>query len=505
MNAPDDSSFRGDLAWLVALASAVFAMHCFTNHNYGFHRDELATLDDSRHLAWGYVAYPPVTPAIGRVALELFGTSLVGFRFFAALAASLTLILTGLMARELGGSRSAQILAAAASASAPTALSMGALFQYVAFDCLWWVLISYLLIRLLKRDDPRGWLAVGAVIGIGMLTKYTMGFFALAIAIAVLLTPTRRHLRSPWLWSGVGLSLLIFLPNFLWQAQHDFVSLEFLKFIHARDVANGRTDGFFIQQLYVCTSFVTPSLWLTGLYFYLRSPAGHSYRLMGWLFLIALGLFAVAQARSYYLNPAYPMLFAAGAVVWEEKLRRLPPVWRNLGRTLTWSLLLAGLALAAFITVPLAPVNSSWWRRAAKLNGDFPEQIGWPDLVAQVAKIYASQSKQGTNKVGILTGNYGEAGAINLYGPALGLPTALSGINSYYARGYGAEPPEVVILVGFSRKRAERFFAECEAAGRVTNRFGVLNEETSDEHEIFVCRRPLIPWPELWKRLRSFG
>ena len=271
MNSFKRDSFRGDFLSLLAVALAVLVLHCLTNHNYGFHRDELATLDDSRYLASGYVAYPPVTPAFGRLALELFGPPLAGFRFFTALAA-------------------------VASAGAPTALSRGALFQYVAFDGLWWVLISYLLVRLLKRDDPRGWLPVGAVIDIGMLTKYTMGFLALALALAVLLTATRRHLRSPWLWAGVGLSILIFLPNLLWQSQHEFVSLEFLNHIHARDVKNGRAANFFIQQIYVCTSIVAVPLWLTGLYFYLWAPAGRPYRLLGWLYVITLGFFALAGA-----------------------------------------------------------------------------------------------------------------------------------------------------------------------------------------------------------------
>src|SRR5476649_1184065 len=193
MKSPGVNSWTGDLGALAALALAFLVLHCLTNHQYGFHRDELATLDDARHLAWGYVAYPPVTPAFGRLALELFGPSLVGFRFFSALAASVAMVLTGLIARELGGSRWAQLVAAMAGAIAPVALSMGALFQYVAFDFLWWVLLALLLVRLLKHDDPRGWLGVGAVIGLGMLTKYTMGFLAVAVAVAVLLTSARRH------------------------------------------------------------------------------------------------------------------------------------------------------------------------------------------------------------------------------------------------------------------------------------------------------------------------
>ncbi len=382
---------------------------------------------------------------------------------------------------------------------------MGALFQYVAFDFFWWVLLSFLLVRLLKHDDPRGWLGVGAVIGLGMQTKYTMGFLALAIAVAVLLTPVRRHLRSGWLWAGVALSLLIFLPNLLWQAQHDFISLEFLRRIHARDVAQGRAEGFFSQQIYVNTSVVTISLWVTGLKFLGWSEAGRPYRLLAWIFILVLAFFAVARARFYYLAPAFPMLLAAGTVVWDQQLRQLPGAWVLTGRVATWLLLLAGGALGAFIALPIVPVNSTLWPRVVERNGDFAEEIGWPELVSQVASIYREQQAEHGGRVAILTANYGEAGAINLYGPAQNLPAAISGVNSFWARGYGEPPPEVVIVVGFSRERAERFFAECEPAGRVTNRFGVKNEETSDNPEIFICRKPRLPWPELWPKLRSFG
>jgi 4-amino-4-deoxy-L-arabinose transferase-like glycosyltransferase len=303
-----------DLGSLITLALLRFFLHLLTNSQYGFHRDELATLDDARYLAWGYVAYPPVTPFIARVSLELFGPSLVGVRLFSALAQCVAMVLAGLMARELGGSRLAQVVTALAVAIAPISLIQGALFQYVSFDYLWWVSIAYLIIRLLKSENPRWWLGIGAVIGLGMMTRYTMAFFVAGIAGGVLLTRARRYLAAPWLWGGVALSLLIFLPNLIWQIQHDFISLEFLSSIHARDVEIGRTDGFLIEQLYVTASLVTIPLWVAGLYYYFFSPAGARYRLLGWMYLIPFLLFLVSQARSYYLGPAYPMLIAAGVV-----------------------------------------------------------------------------------------------------------------------------------------------------------------------------------------------
>src|SRR4051794_11520591 len=267
-----------DFRILLALAVARLAVHTLTNGQYGFHRDELATLDDARHLAWGYVAYPPLTPAVARVALELFGPSLPGLRLFTALAQGAAMPLAGLMARELGGGRWAQVVASLAVAIAPLSLIQGALFQYVGFDYLWWVIVAYCTIRLLRSENPRWWPGIGAAIGMGMLTKYTMAFCVASLVAGVLLTSARRYLVSPWLWGGAALALLIVLPNLLWQAQHGFVSLEFLATIHARDVAIGRTQGYLVEQLFVSASPVTIPLWVAGLWFYLFSHAGRRYR-----------------------------------------------------------------------------------------------------------------------------------------------------------------------------------------------------------------------------------
>ena len=256
-----------DLAVLVLWATAGVLLHTVTNGQYGFHADELATLDDGRSLAWGYVAYPPVTPFLARVAFILFGPSLIGLRFFAALALGFVLVLTGLMARHLGGGRQAQIVAALAAAIGGVAFSGGTRLQYVSFDYLWWVAAAYFMVRLLASDDPRWCLAVGAAIGLGMLTKYTMIFLAVGIAAGFLFTPARRYLRSPWLWCGIAVAFVIFLPNFLWQIRHHFVSLDFLKSIHARDIRMGRTDSFVLDQFWIATNPATAPLWLAGLFY----------------------------------------------------------------------------------------------------------------------------------------------------------------------------------------------------------------------------------------------
>lgn len=495
------SSDSGILA-LLALFSIL--LHTLTNGQYGFHRDELATLDDARYLALGYVAYPPVTPFIARLALALFGPSLVALRFFAALAPGIAMVLTGSMVRELGGKRPAQLVATLAATIAPVAFGSGALFQYVSFDYLWWVLTAYLVIRLLKSEDPRWWLGIGTAIGAGLMTKYTMAFLVAGIVGGVLLTGARRYLRSPWLWCGVTLSILIFLPNFIWQIHHNFVSLEFLKSIHARDVRIGRADGFLLGQLWKSSNIVTVPLWLAGLYF-LAAPAGKRYRLIGWMFVIPLAVLFFAKGRDYYLAPAYPMLLASGAVWGEQWVGTLSAAGARRVRGTTWWALAISGALVAVVVLPIAPLGSRWWTVANKLNDNFNEEIGWPEMAETVAHIRDSLPREDRARLGILAGDAGEAGAINLYGSAYGLPRAISGSNSHWLRGYGDTPPQTVIAVGFSRDVLDWAFESCELTGHLTNRHGIRNSAIGDNTEVFACRRLRQPWPEFWKQFRWFG
>jgi hypothetical protein len=505
MNTRQTATRFSDSGILIALALVKLTIHVLTNGQYGFHRDELAMLDDAHHLAWGYVNYPPLPPFIGHIALELFGLSLVGVRLFAALAQCTAMVVTGLMARELGGDHKVQVVAALATAIAPMSLIQGALFQYGSFDYLWWGLSAYFIIRLLKSEDARWWLAIGTVIGLGMMTKTTMAFWSSGIVGGLLLTPARRHLKSPWLWGGVVLALLIFLPNLIWQGQHDFVSLQFLSAIHARDVRIGRAAGFLEQQPLINANPFTLPLWLAGLYFFFFASSGARYRMLGWMYLIPLVLLYIAQGRFYYLAPAYTMLFAAGAVVSGRWLSALTPRLTRWGWRLTWGALTIGAIVFSAVMLPVAPVNSGLWQLTVRLHDNFAEQIGWRELVETVAGIYEALPAQEKQHTGILAGNYGEAGAINLYGSAYHLPIAISGVNTYWWRGYGNPPPQTLIVLGFSRTETEQLFSACKLAGHITNRYEVENEETRDVRDIFICRGLRETWPELWRDLQSFG
>ncbi|HEY1467460.1 MAG TPA: glycosyltransferase family 39 protein [Candidatus Acidoferrum sp.] len=495
-----------DLGALVGLAVAVFLLHTLTNGKYGFHRDELLTLNNARHLAWGYVVYPPMTPFLGRVELELFGTSLRGFRFFAALSQGLVVLLTGLAARELGGKREAQLVAALAAGIAGPALVSGWFLSYTSFDYLCWVLVAYFVIRLLKSDDPRWWLAIGGAIGLGMMAKYSMAFLALGVAGGVLLTPARRYLKSPWFWCGAGVALVIVLPNMVWQMRHQFVSLECLKTIHARDIRWGWTDYFLPNQLWKCANPVTVPLWCAGLWYLFAAPDGKRYRMLGWMYVIPLLAFLVARGRDYYLAPAYPMLLAAGAVWGERWLSSLSTRSALIARRTTWRALAVSGLMTAAMTLPVAPLNSAWWRVADSMNGgNFNMQIGWPELAETAAKIRDTLPVQEQARLGILASDEGENGAVNLYGPGYGLPRAISGMNSNWFRGYGDPPPQTVIVVGEDRDFVDHNFASCELAGHLANRYGIRNATIGGYNDVFVCRKPRQAWPEFWKHFRYYG
>jgi 4-amino-4-deoxy-L-arabinose transferase-like glycosyltransferase len=470
---------------LISFALIKLALHIATNGQYGFHRDELQTLEDARHLAWGYVPYPPLTAFLGRIELELFGTSLRGFRFFAALAQSVAFVITGLMAKRFGAGRGAQLLAAVAAAIAPISLAASSLFQYVSFDYLWFVLMAYFVVCLIDSNDERWWVAIGAVIGLGVLTIYTVAFFVAGLVVGVFVTPLRAHLRGRWLWIGALLSVLIAAPNLWWQWQHDWITLDFLKHIHARDVRIGRTASFFKDQLFISSNAVTVPLWILGLVSLLRTR-----RMLAIMFVVPVVLFVIAQGRGYYTGPLYPMLLAAGAA----RLRSPRLMWLSMA---------IGGAAAAIVAMPITPMHSRAWEFASRVNGDLVEEVGWPELVAEVNRVY--RTIPASERAGIFCANYGEAGAVDLYGPQYGLPHAISNINSYWLRGPGNPPPRTLVFVGGDREHLEERFDSVVLAGHTPNPYNVRNEETTEHPDIFICRGLKEPLEALWPKVRSFG
>ncbi len=495
-----------DIGILILIALGRVLLQVFTNGTYGFHQDELVTLDAAaHHLAWGYVAWPPFTPFLARLSLTLFGPSLIGLRSFAVLAEGIVMLLAGLMIRDLGGSRWAQILGTVAVATSPISIVQGGLFQYETFDYLFWVLLAFTVMRLLKTENPRGWLGIGAAIGLGMMNKYTIALSVAGVIVGVLATRNRRWLTSPWLWGGAGLALVIWLPNLLWQIQNHWISLYFLASIHTRDIQAGLTSNFLIDQILFNFNPVMLFLVIAGLYYFFFSPAGQRYRMMGWMYVVPFILLIFIQGKGYYLAATYPMLAAGGAVWWEHRLTRMANqrgtrAWR----WTTWSVLCVFAALLIATELPVAPLGSAWWEVVSNSNGELKSEVGWPELVQQVAKAYNALPESERAKAAILAASSGEIGSIDLYGPAYGLPRAISGFDSYWQYGYGNPPPQTLIVVGFSNDLLAQF-QDCTFIAAITTPFNIQNDETIDHRAIYVCHNLLQPWPEFWQHFQYFG
>ena len=499
--APGEVSSRVTTATLGGIALIVAVIHLLTNGRYGFHRDEFQFLSDARHLDWGFVAYPPLTPLVERIGLEIFGVSLVGLRLFSVIAQALAIVVTGLMARELGGGRLAQVTAALVVATSGLPVFEGTEFQYSTFDYLWWALIAYFVIRLLKTEDARWWLGIGAAIGLGLQTKYSICFFIAGVLGGMLLTSARRFFLSGWFWGGVGVALVIFLPNFLWQVRHGFISYHFLQHIHVRDVGEGRANGFWRDQFLICTNMFVAPIWIAGTVAFLMD---RRYRMLGWMYVIPVLLFFFGKGRGYYVAPAYPMLFAMGAVVGERWVGSMRRGWRLAVEGLFFTALAAWALFVYALIVPLA-TSGPLKQFALKNNGDLREEIGWEELVRTVAGIRDSLPAEQRENVGVLVGNYGEQGAVEILGPTYGLPMPISMTNSAWLRGYPAVPPTTLIVVGFSQESADKTFTSCRLAGHGGNSVGVKNEESEDHPDIFVCGPPKMPWDEFWRTHQRYG
>jgi hypothetical protein len=366
---------------------------------------------------------------------------------------------------------------------------------------LWWVLIAYFTIRLLNSGNPRWWLAIGAAVGLGLQTKYLIVFFIAGILAGVVLSRARRYLLNAWFWAGIVLALLIFLPNLLWQAHHGFIAYQFSHSIHLRDVGEGRANDFFLGQFLLCANLFAAPLWLAGLVNFLRSPR---YRMLAFMYLVPLALLIFARGRHYYLAGAYPMLVAMGAVTAERWLQSRSKSLRLPFEAVFFTGLAACGALACAFLVPLqstGPLRDY----ALQHNDDLKEEIGWPELVKTVATLRDSLPAGQQSTVGILVGNYGEQGAVEILGPAYHLPPPISLTNSAWLRGYPSPPPTTLIVIGFSRQAADRAFTACRLVAHNGNPYGVRNEESEYHPDIFLCGPPRLPWTRFWRDFQAFG
>lgn len=478
---------------IVGLAAiVVLALHMATNGLYDFHRDSLYYLDSARHPAWGYVDYPPVTPTIARVSLALFGPSVWGLRLWPSIAGALMVVLAAMIARELGGGPAARLLAALGAATSLVLLGANWLFQTVTFDQLLWMACFWTAARLLRTLEGRWWIVLGVLVGIGLETKYTIIALVAGLIAGTLLTPLRRQLATPWPWVAIVVALAIFLPNLIWQVDNGWPSVQYTLNHKAAQSLDFSPLRFLANQLALIGPVAIP-IWIAGLAWLLRSP---HRRMLGVAAAVPFVVYLFV-GKDYYVGPLHPILIAAGACALEE--------WTATRRRWLRPALAFGLTAQAVILLPIAlpvlPESAMARSQLPSIRKDFADTVGWHDLVSQVAHVYESLSPADRTRAVILTNNYGEAGAINTYGPALGLPAAVSGeLSYYYWKPRSLDGP--VIAVGIDPTLLHALFSTCNEVGTISNAYGLHNEEFGAP--LVVCSGPELPLDALWSRLRAF-
>lgn len=505
-------SLLGATAILIYLGLCKLLLHLFTADNYGYFRDELYYVAASSRLDLGYVDFPPFVALVTAAVRAVLGDSLLALHFLPALAGAVIVVLAGLMARELGGGRFAQGLAALATLIAPNLLVMGTWLSMDVFDQLFWVSAAYVLLIILKRDRPRLWLVFGLLTGLGLLTKLTMLYFGLAVFVALILTPARRHLRTPWPWAGGAIALAFLVPYVFWQMEHGWPTLEFWS-NYGGKIDEASPLEFVIEQIVTMQPPSFP-LWLAGLLYYLFARDGKPYRALGWIFVILFVIFMVQNARFYFLAPAYPMLFAAGATAFERFFRRRRWTWP--GPAYVAVLAIAGVVVAPITVVPALPVGTlaaitgaaggdggleTETREVDELPQPFADRFGWENMAATVSGVHRDLPRTDRPRSCILTGNYGEAAAIEFFGDKESLPRVISGHNSYHIWGPGNCTGEVLVSVGVPRGDLEELFGNIEQADTVTCDYCMPDENGIS---VFVLRDPRMPLAEAWPRLGHY-
>ena len=500
-----------DWAVLWSLALLTVFIHFLANGGYGYFRDELYYLACGEHLAWGYVDRPPFVALMALITRHLLGDSLFALRFFPAICGGFVVLLTGLMARELGGGRYAQALAAVAVMVAPVYLAIDNFFSMNCFDQVFWALAGYILIRILKQGDPKLWLVFGLVAGIGLLNKYSMGFLGLGMIVALLMTSARRRLLDKWLWLGGAIAFVIFLPHILWEIRHGFPTLEFIH--NATTMKNlPQTPLQFLAGSVLQMHPLTAPIWATGLAFFFLAKAGKPFRLFGWVFVSILALFLLTRAKLYYLSPAYLFLLAGGAVAIETFVQQRNWNWL---RPASLSLMFAGGVVLAPYVLPILPVETylkyqdfiglkaprEEKGRVGKLPQQYANMFGWENMVATVAKVYNSLSPEEKEKCVIGASNYGEAGAIDFFGKRYGLPHAISSHNNYWLWGPGEKPGEIAIIVGGDPEDYHIMYEDVEQAATVICEYA---EPFETNLPVYLCRRPKVTLQQVWPRLKHF-
>jgi hypothetical protein len=493
------------------LAAFTLALHLVTNlvSPYGFQRDEFLYFAMGRHLRLWHMDFPPAIAMLSEIQRFVAGDSLPVLRLVPALAASAIVVLAALLARDMGGGRFAQGFAALAVVGSVFFQRSGNLFQPVILDALVWTAGFYCLVALCRGEGPeeRWWLLLGLVGGIGLLTKFSILFFGFGILLALLATPFRTALRSRYPWITLLMALVIGSPSIVGQITLDWPLVGQMRSLQHGQLEHVTVGGFFLTQAMFGPAMLVGAWGAAAL---LLAPGMRRFRLVGWTCFWIWTVLIVLHGKAYYVGATYPVLFAAGAV----QLERLPKSrpagavrWAAAGLVAAYGLLVLPLGVPIVAPAPLERYIHAIGAIEAtrdnqghplRLPMDFADSEGWENRAVAVAAAYRTLSPGDRAKAVIIGNNYGEAGALEFYGPRYALPPVVSAAGSYYFFGPGDKPGEVAVTLGEGREGLRRFFDSVEAGPHLTNPLTVREEQ---DLTVYICRLPKTTLQAIWPKL----
>jgi hypothetical protein len=499
---------------LVLLAITKLVLHLVSNtaFTYGLFSDELYYIACANHLAFGFVDHPPLSILLLFIQMAVAGDSLFAIRILPALAGSLTVFISGLIARELGGRRFAQVLAAVVVLLVPTYLVTDGFFSMNAFDTLFWAVATLLLIRIVKSDSTSLWIVLGVVMGLGVLNKLSILFLAIGILGGLLLTPYRALFKRKSLWLALSIATVISLTYLIWQFVYAWPTLEFMTNAQA-DMAELSIPMYLVSQIVLLNPLLS-LVWLSGLVWLLVMKRGQKYRLLGLIYVTIFVFLSVQKTKPYYLFPYYPVLFAAGAVMWEQISERVGS--RMIRPAVTICVVMAGIltlpfglpilspsALAQYSSLVGPPVEASpdVDDMPTELPKYFADRFGWEELAAKVSEVYLSLPERERKKAVVFLSNYSQAAAIDYYRKSYPLPPAISGHNAYWFWGPRDATGEVVIHLGGSKEQYEQYYESSTQAAEFTCEYC---DHDRKKLSIFVSRGRRSPLDKDWGLMKHF-
>jgi len=505
------SPFLSGTAIVAYLALARLVLYLLAAPNYGYFRDELYHLACGEHPAWGYVDQPPMIAWIAWLLEHTIGTSLWALRLLPALAGAATVFLAGMLARELGGRRWAMFLAALAALLAPILLMFSHLFTMNAFDPPLWTAIAFVLVCIAKTGNQRLWLPAGFLAGMAILNKYGIVFWLAGLVVGILLTPLRASMRRGWFWMEIAFAAAMALPNFLWQRRNQFPFLQLMHNIrqNGRDVALPPLP--FLKAQAEMLGYVAALLALFAL-LYFFSRQGRPFRALGWAYLVFLAEMMALHGKMYYLTPVYPMLFAAGAVWLESATKRKAWVWAKPALALG-IVAVCGLYLPMALPVLSVPsflayehrigIEPSQFENSKQgvLPQTYADMFGWEEIAQRVSAFYRTLPPEEQRKTAIFANNYGDAGAIDFFGPKYGLPKAIGGHQSYWIWGPRDYTGESMIVLGESDE--QNMQTKCAGYSVIGTAMVPLSRPT-EWLPIYYCRGFKWPLKEVWPDLKHW-